>query len=75
MKILEIIDSISSVSRKTLISSWNKSRGLRPTKKPSDVDEVENELIKLKLLDLDEFDDQTIEVSDHENEPLDRKNK
>ena len=49
-KVLKIMDSISSVSKSALISSWNKARGFQPTEKTLDVDEDENELIDLELL-------------------------
>ena len=69
-KVLKIMDSISSVSKSALISSWNKARGLEPTEKPSDVDEDEDELIELELLEIEQPDEQPIEVSDDENESI-----
>ena len=66
-KVLKIVDSISSVSRNALISSWNKVRGLEPTENPSDVDG--EDLIELELFELEEPDEQPTEVSDDENEP------
>ena len=51
-----------------LINS-EKSYGLESTEKQSDVDEDEDELIKLELLELEEPDEQPIEVSDDESEP------
>ena len=54
--------NISSVSRNALIPGWNKARGLKPTKKPEDVD-----------FDVEEFNtepfEQPIDVSDDEKEP------
>ena len=60
---LKIIDSISSVSKSALISSWNKARGLEPTEKPWDLNE--DELIELELSALEEPE----ELSDDRNEP------
>ena len=65
---LKMMDSISSVSKSALISSWNKARGLEPTEKPLDVDE--DELIELELLEIEQPDEQPIEVSDDENESI-----
>ena len=56
--VLEIMDSISSVSGNALISSWNKACGLEPTEKPSDVDEDEDELLELEFLELEQPDEQ-----------------
>ena len=67
-KVLKIMDSILSVSKSALISSWNKARGLEPTEKPLDVDE--DELIELELLEIEQPDEQPIEVSDDENESI-----
>ena len=67
-KVLKLMDSISSVSKSALISSWNKARGLEPTEKPLDVDE--DELIELELLELEPPDEQPIKVSDDENESI-----
>ena len=74
-QVLKIMNSISSVSRSALYSSWNKARGLKPTEKPSNVNEDEDELIKLKLLEIEEPDELPIEVSDDENESIIPKNK
>ena len=64
------MENFSSVTRNTLISSWNKARELEPTEKPLDVDEDEDELIELELLEIDQPDKQPIEVSDDENESM-----
>ena len=61
-KVLKIMDSISSVSKSALISSWNKARGLEPTEKPLDVDEDEDKLIELELSEIEQPDEQPIEV-------------
>ena len=59
-----------SVSRNALISSWNKARRLEPYKNPSDVDEDVDGFIELELLELGEPDEQSIEVSGDENDPI-----
>ena len=69
-KVLKLMDSISSVSKSALISSWNKARRFEPTEKTSDVDEDEDELIELELLELEPPDEQPIKVSDDENESI-----
>ena len=69
-KVLKIMDSISSVSKSALISSWNKARGFQPTEKPIDVDEDEDELIELELSEIEQLDEQPIEASDDENESI-----
>ena len=51
------------------MSSWNKARGLKPTEKPSDVDDDEEQLILLELLELEDPDEQPFEVSDDESKP------
>ena len=38
-KVLKLMDSISSVSKSALISSWMKGCGFQPTEKTSDLDE------------------------------------
>ena len=53
---LEIMNNISSVSWNVLISSWNEARGFEPTEKTLEVDEDEDELIKLELLEIDQPD-------------------
>ena len=70
-KVHKIMDSISTMSRKALISFQNKARG-----QPSDVDEDEDELIELELSELEKPGEQPIEVSDDENESISpKKNK
>ena len=64
------MDSISSVSRNAMISSWNNARRLELIEKPSDVDEDEEKLIQLELLIIEEPDEQQVKVSDDDNEPL-----
>ena len=72
-KKLKLMDSISSVSKSALISSWNKARGLELTKKPIDVVEDEDELIELELSEIEQPDEQPIEVSDDEDESIPQK--
>ena len=59
-KVLKIMNSISSVSRNALSSSWNKACGLESTENPSDVDKDEDELNELGLLEVEEPDEQPI---------------
>ena len=47
---LKLMDSMSSVSRDAVISSWSKARRSEPTEKPSDVDEDGDELVEFELL-------------------------
>ena len=55
-KVLKMMDSISSVSRNALNSSWNKARRFWSTEDSSDVNEHEDELIELELLELEQPD-------------------
>ena len=68
--VLKIIDSIPSVIRNAMISSWNKAPGFEPTEKQSDVYKEEDELIELDLLELERSDEQPIEVSEDGNESI-----
>ena len=48
-KVLQIMESMSSVRRTAIISSWNEARGFEPTVKPLDVDKDADELTECEL--------------------------